>query len=85
MDSTSMPDATRSRTLARDRQRAYRARQQVGLRHYTIVLDEVLVEDGLVGTGLLPEARADDREAAAEIFAKLLTKWLERRSVSVTL
>jgi hypothetical protein len=45
----------RSRTLARDRQRAYRARQRVGLRHYTVVLDEILVEDGLVTIGLLPE------------------------------
>jgi hypothetical protein len=73
---------TRSRTLARDRQRAHRARQRVGLMRYTVELDEVTVEAALVGTGLLPEARADDREAAAAIFTKLLTRWLERRSVT---
>jgi hypothetical protein len=45
-------------------------------------LDEVAVESALVTIGLLPEARADDREAAALIFTRLLTKWLERRSVT---
>jgi hypothetical protein len=72
----------KSRALARNRQRARRARQRVGLRHYTVVLDEVLVEDGLIGAGLVPESRADDHEAAALIFTKLLSKWLERRSVT---
>lgn len=78
-----MSDADRQRQLARDRKRTQRARERAGLSHYVVALDSVLVEAGLVAAGLLPEARADDRELAAAIFGRLLTKWLQRRD-SVT-
>jgi hypothetical protein len=72
----------RSRALARNRQRARRARDRVGLKRYVVILDELTVEAGLVGAGLVPESRADNREAAEAVFSKLLTRWLARRSVT---